>query len=232
MKQLINSLLATALLAATSISANAAVRPQSKTIIVESPAQVPGLAQNGAEAMYLYDTNDGRAVLYIEATGGRALSTIDVTDPANIQMIGQTPLAAVSAFDFVEEVGDNAVLIRYRNGSGVALLSLRQIKHPTIIEQPAFAQAGVSETLGQTGLLLTSAEVPAHALNVAQTFAVVDTTNPSRPGLLASVSAVKERLSNEDTGTLFLLNNDGVTVVRQLPVEEEHQMELDQQRGN
>jgi hypothetical protein len=232
MKQLINTLLATALLAATSISANAAVRPQSKTIIVESPAQVPGLAQNGAEAMYLYDTNDGRAVLYIEATGGRALSTIDVTDPANIQMIDQTPLAAVSAFDFVEEVGDNAVLIRYRNGSGIALLSLRQIKHPTIIEQPAFAQAGVSETLGQTGLLLTSAEVPAHALNVAQTFEVVDTTNPSRPGLLASVSAVKERLSNEDTGTLFLLNNDGVTVVRQLPVEEEHQMELDQQRGN
>ena len=232
MKQLINTLLATTLLAAVSMSANAAVRPQSRTIVVESPDQVPGLAQNGAEAMYLYDTNDGRAVLYIEATGGRAVSSIDVTDPSKIQMIGQTPLAAVSAFDFVQEVGDKAVLIRYRNGSGVALFSLRQIKHPTIIEQPAFAQAGVSETLGQTGLLLTSAEVPIHTLNVAQTFEVVDTTNPSRPGLLTSVSDVKERLSKEDTGTLFLLNNDGVTVVRQLPVEEEHQMELDQQRGN
>jgi hypothetical protein len=61
---------------------------------------------------------------------------------------------------------------------------------------------------------------------------VLDTLNPSQAGLLASIPAVKQRISKPDTGTLFLLNDDGVTVVRRLRVEEEHQTELDQQRGN
>jgi hypothetical protein len=46
------------------------------------------------------------------------------------------------------------------------------------------------------------------------------------------LAPVKQRLSKTDTGTLFLLNKDGVTVIRRLRIEEEHQIELDQQRGN
>jgi hypothetical protein len=233
MKQVINTLVVAATLAITSATAGAAVRTHSKTILVESPAEVPALAQNGSEAMYLYNTGDGRAVLYVEATGGRALSALDVTNPANIKLVTQTPLAAPSAFDFVQEVGDNGTLIRYRNGSGVALISFRQYQHPVLVAQPALAQTSVSETIGQTGLLLTSAEVATAApVSQAHIYNVLDTTNPSQPGMLAIVPAVKERLAKSDTGTLFLLNNDGVTVVRQPQVEEERQIELDQQMGN
>lgn len=232
MKQLINTLFVAATLVATSATAGAAVRSHSKTIIVESPAEVAALAQDGSEAMYLYNTGDGRAVLYVEATGGRALSALDVTDPAKIKVVTRTPLAAPSAFDFVQEVGDNGTLIRYRNGSGIAMISFRQFQHPVLVAQPTLAQTNVAETIGQTGLLLTSAEVTSAPVSESHIYKVLDTTNLSEPGLLAIVPDVKQRLAKSDTGTLFFLNNDGVTVVRQPQVEEERQIELDQQMGN
>jgi hypothetical protein len=232
MKPLVNALLIAAVLAATGVSAKAAVRPHSKTILVESPSQLPVLAKSGGEAMYLYDTGDGRTLLYIETQGGRELSALDVTDPAKITVVTQTQLATKAAFDFVQDVGGSGALVRYRDGSGVALLSFKKYKHPVLDEVRALDRADDSETLGQTGLLLTSAKLPSRPVRVVQTYKVVDTSNPSQPELLASISAVKQRLSKADTGTLFLLNNDGVTVIRCLRVEEEHQIELDQQRGN
>jgi hypothetical protein len=232
MKPLINTLLIAAVLATTGVSSKAAVRPHSKTILVESPSQFPVLAQHGGEAMYLYDTGDGRTLLYIERQSGRELSALDVTNPAQITAVTQTQLATNTAFDFVQNVGSRGALIRYRNGSGVALLSFKKYKHPAVAEGPALDLADNWELLGQTGLLLTSVTLPSGPAIEAQTYKVLDTSNPSHPGLLASIPSVKQRLSKADTGTLFLLNTDGVTVIRRLRVEEEHQIELDQQRGN
>jgi hypothetical protein len=93
MKPLVNTLLMAAVLATTGVPAKAAVRAHSKTILVESPSQLPVLAENGGEAMYLYDTGDGRTILYLEIQGGRELSALDVTDPAKITAITQTKLA-------------------------------------------------------------------------------------------------------------------------------------------
>jgi hypothetical protein len=232
MKPLVNTLLMAAVLATTGVRAKAAVIAHTKTILVESPSQLPVLAENGGEAMYLYDTGDGRTLLYIETQGGRELSALDVTDPAKITAVAQTQLATKATFDFVQDVGGRGVLIRYRDNSGVALLSFAKYKHPVLAEGPALDRADDSEPLGQTGLLLTSAKLPSEPVRETQAYKVLDTSNPSQPGLLASISAVKQRLSKADTGTLFLLNNDGVTVIRRLRVEEEHQIELDQQRGN
>jgi hypothetical protein len=232
MQPLLNTLLMAAVLATTGVSAKAAVRAHSKTILVESPSQLPVLAENGGEAMYLYDTGDGRTLLYIETQGGGELSALDVTDPAKITAVTQTQLATKTTFDFVQDVGGRGALIRYRDSSRVALLSFRKYKHPVLAEGPALDRADDSEALGQTGLLLTSVKLPSEPIREARTYKVLDTSNPSQPGLLASIPAVKQRLSKADTGTLFLLNSDGVTVIRRLRVEEEHQVELDQQRGN
>jgi hypothetical protein len=224
--------LATAVLAITGATAEAAVRPHTKTIVVESPENLPALAQADAEAMYLHDTNDGRTFLYIEAQNGQQLTALDVTDPARIQRTAQTAISATSAFDFVRSVGDDGALIRYRNGSGVALLSLKHYKHPILVNSSALENAETSEALGQTALLVTANEVTMHPFSDPRNYNVVDTSNPAQPGTLAIISAVTQRLSKSDTGTLFLLNKDGVTVVRRLRVEQEHQIELDQQRGN
>jgi hypothetical protein len=80
--------------------------------------------------------------------------------------------------------------------------------------------------------LLGSNDVVSNPISDPRNYKVLDTSIPSHPGLLASVPAVKQRLSNPDTGTLFLLNTDGVTVVRQLQIEQENQLDLDSQRGN
>ncbi len=224
--------LAAAILAITGATAGAAVRPHSKTIVVESPKNLPALAQADAEAMYLHNTNDGRTFLYIEAQNGQQLTALDVTDPARIQRIAQTAIPATSAFDFVRSVGDDGALIRYRNGSGVALISFKYYKHPVLVNSSALENAETSEALGRTALLVTASEVTTHPFNDPRNYNVVDTSNPSQPGTLAIIHTVTQRLSKPDTGTLFLLNKNGVTVVRRLRVEEEHQIELDQMRGN
>src|SRR5487761_1244860 len=225
-------LVAKAILALTSATAGGAVIPHSKTIVVESPQNLLVLAQANAEAMYLQGTNDGRTFLYVETQNGQQLTALDVTDPARIQRIVQTTIPANSAFDFVRSVGDEDALIRYRNGSGVALVSFKHYKHPVLVSSSALENTDTSEAQGQTALLVTANEVMIHPFSGPRSYRVVDTSNPSRPRMLTAIPAVEQRLAKSDTGTLFLLNKDGVTVVRRLRVEEEHQIELEQQKGN
>ena len=53
--------LAVAAFAVTSISANAVTnKPHSKTLVVESPSDLPALAQANSEAMYLHKSEDGK----------------------------------------------------------------------------------------------------------------------------------------------------------------------------
>jgi hypothetical protein len=130
-----------ALLILASVSAEAVVAPHSKTIVVESPENLPILAQSDAEAMYLHDTNDGRTLLYVETKNGQELTALDVTDPSRIQRIAQTELPATSAYDFVRNVGDTSVVIRYRNGSGAALISFRHTKRPQLTTSIALSGA-------------------------------------------------------------------------------------------
>lgn len=216
--------LVVAILAVTSITAHAATRTRSRTLVVQSPSDLPVLAQNDSEAMYLHVTGD-KTLLYIEAEGGSKLTVLDVTDPAKIQRVAQAPLVAASAFDFVQPIGDDGALVRYRNGSGDALLSFNKYKHPELVGASALQGAEAFEKLGETGLLSTSttaARVPVSD----PTYQVLDSSNASRPRLLATISGVTQRLSKADTGTLFLLNRDGVTVVRRLRVEEEHKIDV------
>jgi hypothetical protein len=117
MKSVTNALLMAAL-ATTGVSAEAATIVRSKTIVVESPSQLPVLAENDGEAMYLHDTGHGGTLLYIETQGGHELSALDVSDPARIKALTRTQLATKTAFDFLQDVGDRGALIRYRDGSG------------------------------------------------------------------------------------------------------------------
>jgi hypothetical protein len=232
MKRVINTLLMAAALATTAVSAEAATIPHTKTIVVESPSQLPVLAENAGEAMYLYDTGDGRTLLYIEGQGGHELLALDATDPARIKAVTKTQLATKTAFDFVQDVGDSGELIRYRDGSGVALLSFKNWKHPVLAKGPTLDRVDSSEALGETGLLLASNDVVRKAISDPRNYKVLDTSNPSQPTLVASIPVVKQCLTKADTGTLFLLNDEGVTVVRRLRVEQEHQSDLGAQRGN
>lgn len=147
---------------ATAITANAVTNkpPRSRTIVVQSPSDTPVLAQANSEAMYLHKSGDQRTVLYVESAQGTKLIALDVTDPAKIKRLAETELVAPARFDFVEPVGNDSVLVRYRDGSGEALLSLKHCKHSVLGDASALKGTENAEKLGATGILSASTDAP------------------------------------------------------------------------
>ena len=195
-----------------------AAKPSVQNIVIESPAQSPVLAQAGAEAIYLRGLADGRTMLYVENQGGRSLYILDVTHPAAIQFAGHAEIASTAPFDFVSDLPAGA-LIRYRSGCGFAIIDFKNWAHPRLVQSVEFSRAGSAETVGSDELLLSSgAAAPAYQA-IVKDYVVVDTSTLSRPNTLATIPSVKQRMQRPETGTTFLLNPAGITVVRRLSAE-------------
>ncbi len=214
---------------AAAINANAITNksPHTRTIVVLSPSDTPVLAQANSEAMYLHKRGDGRTVLYVESAEGTKLTALDVSDPGKIRRVAETELVVPSRFDFVESVGSDNAVVRYRDGSGEALLNFKQYKHPVLGDASALTGTEAAEKLGETALLSASTNaVAAPIVDNDPTYKVWDDSKAAHPNLLATIRGVTQRLSNEDTGTLFLLSGNGITVVRRLRVEEDHKIDV------
>src|SRR6266567_7679749 len=136
------SVVLAATLALGAINARAAEHPQSKTIVVETPSHLTQLAQAAAEAMYLHHTNDGQVFLYLETDKGQKLSILNVSDPAQIKAVAEVAIGAKEPFDFVQDAGDSAALVRYRLTSGFALISFKNYKHPVIAQVSQLTAGG------------------------------------------------------------------------------------------
>jgi hypothetical protein len=210
------------------VSVQAEVR--SKAIVVESPSDLPELAQGRSEAMYLHHTGEAQAILYLERNQGRNLAFLDVTDPAKIKAVGQVSIDAPSAYDFVQDLADSAVLIRYRNHSGFAVISFKNYKQPVLKGEPEYLHPASVEPDGSSALLLVSANA-ATAPPREPDYEVLNISNPSSPTPLATISGVIQRLDRPQTGTVFLLNDQGLTVIRRLAAEREHQIEKWQKKN-
>ncbi len=208
----------------------AATQAHSRNIVVVLPSAAPALAQTGGEAMYLHTTGDGRTFLYLETQAGRAMTILDVTDPSRVRAVGNLQIAAKGAYDYVQDAGYSGALIRYRDATGIALLDLTHPAKPVLVEEPVLEHAGGAETLGRAGLLLTSERTAAIDSHRPQTYFVMDTEDIGRPSLLATVPAVTQRVTRSDTGTIFLLNNDGVTMLRR-PALEQAETAMDNQHN-
>jgi hypothetical protein len=230
MKQSISKILIPAMFVlALSVQAGAVVR--TKAVVVESPADLPELAQGPGEAMYLHHTGAAQAILYIERDHGRKLAVLDVTDPANIKAVGQVSMDAASAYDFVQDLADSAVLIRYRNHSGFAVINFKNYKQPTLKAEPEYLHPATVDADGSHAVLLVSAPGAQTSSPREPEYEVLNVANPSDPAPLASISGVIQRLDRPQTGTVFLLNDQGLTVIRCLAAEREHQLEKWQKRN-
>lgn len=199
-----------------------------KSVIVESSSDLPEMAQRASEAMYLHNTGDGRTLLYLEQNSGHTLAILDVTDPAAIRAIGQVSVAAKAPYDFVQAASDSAALIEYRDHSGFAVINFKKYRKPALIETPNWEYPARTEALGRDSLLLVSATAPSVQPEDPE-YAVVDLSNPSKPATLATIGGVQERLERRETGTLFLLGSNGLTVVRRLRVEEDYKIQQAEQ---
>lgn len=223
MKHKIGKIMVAAIFAA-SVSLQANAKTQSKSVVVESPADLPEIAQRKSEAMYLHATGGGQAVLYLEQDNGRTLAILDVSDPGAIRPVGDVTIDARSPYDFVESLSDSAALIHYRDHSGFAVINFKKFKKPVLIEAPQFEHPAQAEAFGDESLILTSMDHP-----IAQAedpnYELFDISNPSNPRAIATIDGVTQRMDRPETGTVFMLSNDGLTVIRRPNVEQEYRIE-------
>ena len=220
--------LAMMFVAAAGGPAGAIVR--SKFIIVESPSDLPELAQVHSEAMHLYHASPDQVCLYLEQDHGRKLAILDVTDPAKIRAVGQVSIDTASPYDFVEDLSDSTVLIHYRDHSGFAVISFKNYKEPALTKGPDYMGDSAVQSYGAHGLLLVSSNEPSMPMQAEQ-YQVLSTSDSPTPTPLATISGVMQRLDRSQTGTIFLLNGDGLNVVRCLATERAHGNSIENHRN-
>jgi hypothetical protein len=214
----------------TTSSAEAEIHSKSKDLVVMEARDLPEQAQTPGNSLFLHSDNAGSTYLYVEQQQGARLSVFDVTYPARIKLVVSKQLAAQGAFDFVRPLGDDAELVYFRDNRKEAVLDVRKAKRPELRMIPAMTDLGAAEPLGESGFLVRT-QAHAYTPAVARDYQVMDVAG-SIPTQLATVSNVKHRVTNDYTGTTFLLGSDGLTVVRQLSVENDYKEQQLQTQGN
>jgi len=209
---------------AIATNTQAATKSHSKSIVVDSPVDLTELAQRPSEAMFLYSTGSGQSFLYLEQDQGKSLAILDVTNPAAIKEVGRSSVAAPSAYDFVQRLGDSAALIRFRDHSGFAIINFKKYRKPVLTPTPELAGSASVRDVGR-GTLLLIASNDTYAGNENGQCTVIDISNPLKPTSVVVIHGVKQQLERPETGTTFLLGNDGLTVIRRPSVEEEYESE-------
>jgi hypothetical protein len=211
-------------------TAEAEIHSRTKELVVMEPRDLPEAAQAPGNSLFLHSDNEGSTYLYVEQRQGARLSVFDVTDPARIELVVSTPLAADGAFDFVRPLGNNAELVYFRDSHKEAVLDLRKAKRPVLRVISTVTDLGSAETLGESGLLATS-QAYKYVSALGHDYQVIDIA-ASAPTPLATVKDVRHRVTNNETGTTFLLSPNGLTVVRRLSVENDNKVHQMQMQGN
>jgi hypothetical protein len=209
---------------AVTATAQAGTKSRSSSIVIDSRTDLPELAQRRSEAMYLYTNGSGQAFLYLEQDQGKSLAILDVSNPGSIREVGRASLAVQSAYDFVQSLSHSAALIRYRDGSGFAVITFKKYKQPVLVAAPALPNLANIQAFGHNTLLFASANNPSSPSQDNQC-EVIDVSNPAKLKSLVAIHGLKQRLERPDTGTLFLLGSDGLTVIRRPSIEEQYQYE-------
>jgi len=212
--------LGSALLAGT---AKAEIVSRSKNLIIEQPTNLPELAQRPGIAFHLYtESGDGNAYLYVEQRNGQRLVVFDVTDPGHVKMVRTVNLSVPAPFEFAEPVGTSSILVRFYNNQGVAVLDLHKAKAPVLKTINGLQYSGHAEVLGESTFMVTNAS-PMDLAHVSRNYQVVDESNAANPLLLYTADLVTRTTTRDETGTTFLLGQNGLTVIRRPHVEEEYE---------
>jgi hypothetical protein len=201
------------------VAAAAAQANSSGNIVLVPPTDLPALARQTGEGMFLHDTVDGRSLLYIEQDRGARLATFDVTDPVHIIDKGSVRLDAPGPFDFVSPLGDHAELVRYWHGHDDAVLDLPRMKDPQLRTVPGLKIGGAVTALGSDGF-----DVSGKAEAGPRDYQIVDTVYSDEINCISDVKQGREQVTKADTGTTFMLTENGLYVIRRPAVEWNHQM--------
>jgi hypothetical protein len=208
---------AIAIVSSASVAAAAAYAKPANNLIVVAPTDLPEVARQTGEAMFLHETVDGRTLLYIERNQGAELAILDVTDPGHVKGEGSVQLKAAGPFDIVSTLGSRAELVRFRQGQGDAVLDLHRDQAPALKPVSGLTLQGSTMLLGEDGFTVSS-QADA-AAQPTRDYQVVDTANSQELDRVSDVKQVREQISKSDTGTTFLLTDGGLYLIRRPAVE-------------
>jgi hypothetical protein len=201
------------------MAASIALAVPSSNLVLVPPTKLPASARQSGEAMLLHEMIDGTTLLYIGQNQGSRLAIFDVTDPAHINGVGSVEVDAPGPFDFVSSLGSRAELIRFRKSQGNAVLDLHRPKVPVLRTPQGLTLKGAAMPPGDDGLAVSSRVVADSQVTRDYQVQVINTANSSELNRVPNVKGVREELTNSDTGTTFLLTDDGLFLIRR-PVNE------------
>jgi hypothetical protein len=218
MQQTIKSILLATAVTFGTIYAQASTSPKTD-FIVQALSTNPKFVGNTSEDLLLHDGDDGSTYLYVEQQQGSKLTIFDVTSPDHMKLVKSVPTETRGSYDFVTPLGGSAELISFRDGSGTAVLDLRNAKTPgvTLIEGPASLP---TETLGTVGYLSLRQQAKPTAPAQLRDVQLVETSQS--PRLPTTVNGVTKETSRAQTGTIFLLGEREITVIRRKDAEREY----------
>jgi hypothetical protein len=220
LKRILSYLRRVAIATVTSgMAAGIALAAPSSNLIVVPPTTLPASARQSGDAMLLHETIDGTTLLYIEQKQGSRLAIFDVTDPAHIKGEGSVEVDAPGPFDFVSSLGSRAELIRFRQNQENAVLDLRKAKVPVLKTSQGLTLKGTAMPLGNDGLTVSSRVAADSLLTRDYQVQVINTAGSPKLDLVPNVKGVREEITKYDTGTTFLLTDDGLFLIRR-PVKE------------
>lgn len=227
-------LLNTVFFAATAASTLPAAAFMKPKLMVQNLPSKDGIAPAASQDLFLRVDHDGDTLLYVEQQQGALLSVFDITDLDHMKLIASVPTQARSAYNFVGPIGAASELVAFRDGSGTAVIDLRKPKAPRF---SAAIGAGdpSTEALGDVGYLSSTAPQGGDAAQVAAPAArsVQLVENGAHPRVVTTLPRVTRQVERPETGTVFLLSDDQVTIIRRPDAEAQYEMNefLDRNRN-
>jgi hypothetical protein len=218
MKQTIKSILLATAVTFSTICAQASTLTKTN-FIVQALSTNPEFARNTSEDLLLHDGGDGSTYLYVEQQQGSVLTIFDLTNPDQMKIVKSVPTEGRGSYDFVTPIGGSAEFISFRDGSGTAVLDLRKATTPRMTRIEGSASLP-TEFLGTAGYLSLKQHATPTALEQLRDVQLVE-TNQS-PRLITTVTGVTKQIARAETGTIFLLGEGKITVIRCKDAEQDY----------
>ena len=186
-------------------------------LVLVAPTSLPTLARQGGEAMFLHDTMDGRTLLYVEQHEGARLAIFDVTDPAHVKGEGSVQLDSAGQFDFVADLGKRGELVRFRGDQGEAVLDL--YKTPVLKKVPGLDTRNSTILLADDDSRLTGLAISPALGQGMRDYKIFQSGESPNDDRVVEVRQVRQEVTNADTGTTFLLAENGLYLIRRPALE-------------
>lgn len=183
-------------------------------VIIVPATKLPPEARVQGDAMALYFVDWDTLYLFIEEDEGRKVAIFDVSNPGKIRFKTLVPLDVPGPFDFVSLAGPNSMLIRFRDGSGEAILDLRKATDPQV---RALSERPVETYIIPVGKDPSIDEQRNSYMAREPADYQVISSRESRP--VATIRSVIQEVNDPDNKTTYLLGATGLTVVRNILAE-------------